>query len=141
MSALTIQREQARLLANQVRTQRTALRCRLNTRSVHITSLIADPPSYVTGMRVVDLLDLSPSPGGRVSVTPRKRSRHHRLWLPPLNLRAARANVNLLGEVGALTPRQRSWLVAELRRLYGIPLSASDYDVLERDVFPGAEAA
>lgn len=131
-----VQREEALNRASEVKEERVKLRRRLHDREVHIVDILAEPPWYVGNLRLFDLLERGPSPKCRTGTTRLQKHRQVRPWIRALNMRAALANVNLFCEVDDLTPRARAWLVAELRRLYGLQMTGEDWQTLERQVFP-----
>jgi hypothetical protein len=139
---MTPEQKRAMDKGNQVRLDRVKLRHRLHSGEDHIVDVILNPPWYVGNMRLFDLLERSPSPTtwGRTNIALRHR-RETRAWIRRLNLRAALANVNLFTEVDDLCPRARAWLVAELRRLYGLDMTMEDYGALERRPFPADRRA
>lgn len=134
---------QALLLGNAVRQQRKELRRQLQRRDIHVCDVLANPPACAGNMRLFDLLDRAPSPNSyrRDGSLATYHTRQTKVWIRHLNMRAALANVNLFSEIDDLTPRARAWLVAELRRLYRLPMTAEDYALLERRPFPSGSPA
>jgi hypothetical protein len=139
---MTPEQKRAMDKGNQVRFERVAMRQRLHTGELHIVDVLQDPPWYVGNIRVFDLLERAPAPTtwGRKNIA-MTHSRGTRQWTRRLNLRAALANVNLFSEVDDLCPRARAWLVAELRRLYGLEMTADDHSVLQDRPFARWERA
>ena len=93
------QRMEALRRANDIRTRRANLKRDLKAGRVHIHSLLMDPPEYLATAKVFDLLLAVPK-YGRVKV----------------NRILTQCRISPSKTVGGLSERQRSELVAMLRR-------------------------
>lgn len=74
----------------------------MRARRVCPLQVIRDPPDAAQGMRAFEVLELAPGIGRRK--------------IERLNVRCARAGVNLMRPLGALTDRQREWLAQVVAR-------------------------
>ena len=96
------QRAAALGIANRRRSATARLRRLVLARELTVSALILDPPRELQRHLTFEVLRWAPNLG-------RERLRI-------LNAKAMlRGNVNLAAPLGALTPRQREWLAAELR--------------------------
>lgn len=93
------QRMRALDAANEIRTRRAQLKKDLKAGRVHIEGLLLDPPDYVGSAKVFDLMLAVPK-YGRVKV----------------NRILNQCRVSPSKTIGGLSVRQRSELVAQLRR-------------------------
>lgn len=86
------------LASRRVRQARAEIRQALANGQLCAAQLLRDPPDAIADMRTAEFLEAVPAIG-------RKK-------IERLNVRAARADVNLMRPLGRLTERQREWLIA-----------------------------
>ena len=93
-------RDDARNIANSVRTERARLKQQLRDGELTVEALIMDPPWFLIELRTFELLEAAPKIGQKK--------------LRKLNMAAAAAGVNLFRPLGMQSERSRVWLAERL---------------------------